>query len=436
MPTKLTDNQLLDRYLSGAITAPQEAELERRALADPVLGEALAGLRAFPDVDHEARVAAMLKGAGPRVRGEVKEAKVRHLGRYAAAATVLLLVVAAFLLVPRLTKHAPGELAMNTETIPTAAAEPDDVIVNTKEEEVPADLAEPDIPQPAPPPIASAAPTPDPFDKLRDRPRPEKTAAAPPASRPAPEPEAEIVEIKPEAQMDALTETAKPPQKLEPIIAEREVSLLPAAEQRRTEQQFRPAENRRTERRPNEITGRISDENGDAIAGVLVRLPGMPLGERTDTNGVFTLNVGPVASHLNISHPDYEDETIDVSLTDLEDIQLTLEYRREDDYQWKQAWQPTKISMGSGRPGYALPEEGYNNLRKRIEEGKPEGLPAGKVKLSFLVDPDGTLSDFVFRGKPSQETMDYIGGVIAGTSIWNVLRGEEPVRVYFKVEFD
>ena len=114
MSEKLTDNELLDRYLSGAITAPQEAELERRALSDPILANALAGLGAFPEEDHAARVANMTKG----VRAKVKEARVRPLGRYAAVAAVALLLVAAVFLLPQFANEGATELAMETKSAP------------------------------------------------------------------------------------------------------------------------------------------------------------------------------------------------------------------------------------------------------------------------------------------------------------------------------
>jgi len=119
----MTTNELLDRYLSGAITAPQEAELERRAASDPVLADALAGAQGFPEEDHAARVSSMLSRArtqavperSRRVQGKDKRAKVRPLSRYAAAAAVVLLIVAALVLLPEFSGDAVGDLAMKTE---------------------------------------------------------------------------------------------------------------------------------------------------------------------------------------------------------------------------------------------------------------------------------------------------------------------------------
>jgi len=249
----------------------------------------------------------------------------------------------------------------------------------------------------------------------------------------------------PAEEVARATEVQAPPPPIAPLPTER--AREAAAEATRKEAE-KAASRRREQEAPTGfggapaaasraryITGRITNDNGEPISGALVRLPGLPLGERTDTAGVFRLDADATASRIDISHPDFESESVEIGRRRT-DLQLTLEERDNSQELYEQAWAPTKIPLGSGKPGLALPEEGYNALRKRIEAGKPEGIPAGKVKLSFIVNTDGTMEDFVFRGTPSQETMDYIGETIVRTSIWNVVDGEEPVRVYFKVVFE
>ncbi len=183
---------------------------------------------------------------------------------------------------------------------------------------------------------------------------------------------------------------------------------------------------------PELLIGRVTNEGGEPIYNALVRLHGLPLGERTDTNGIFRLEVDAVASLIEVSHPNYEAEQLEFSDAS-ENLQVSLEEKVEKDYrEWTDDWAKTKIPLRQ-EPGLALPAEGYNALRRRIETQRPAEVPPGKVKLSFLVHPDGTVSDFVFRGRPDQATMDYIGGTIANGSTWKIVRGEEAVRVYFKV---
>lgn len=454
MSEKTTDNELLDRYISGAITAPQEAELERRALSDPILADALVGLRAFPEEEHAHRVAAMLQGARPQVRGGAKEARIRPLGRYAAAAAVALLVVAAIFLLPRFTSDGAGELAMESRELspeatekgtPSASVstaprtEPDAETINDVEAEL--------VPAPAPEPAAVRAKAQAPAPAAAHEPPVTTTPSVVPSA--APEPEESFAD---ELVFDE--EAVSDPVVTAPGSRESADAELKAAGSRKKESSRKPedlpqrrvdavaataagvtaeASNGSTQRTT--ITGRITDENGRPIADVLVRLPGQPIGERTDTSGVFVFAADATTSRLEFSHPDYADESFAVDPR-RDDIQLTLERLEEKNENWKDVWSVTTITMDDDLPGQALPAEGYGSLRRRIEAGKPDNVPPGKVKFSFVVKPNGILEDFIFRGEPSQETMDYVGETIMKTSVWEVVRGGEAVRVYFKVVFE
>lgn len=451
----LSTNELLDRYVSGTITAPQEAELERRAEEDPVLAEALEGLFAFPEAEHANRVGDMLARTQAAVSnpfgvpGERQGAKIRSLSRYAAVASVLLLLAVTLFFLPPFSGSGAEDLAMKQDA-PAPKADPTTEVVPTPEENATLEsttiatpeqaeaapvaeqrmeeLVSADQPDPAPAPSASPV----------DRSEPAAVSVSPPveAAPAAPEPVAFIAEDEPPA-------TTTPTAPVAPLVDERieaERLARQAAEQAAEERRKRAADERKrmqmSKRQGNTISGRITNERGAPIIGALVRLPGLPIGERTDTNGVFQLDVDATASRIDISHPEYEEESFDLR-NQGDDVQISLEDREEKkDYQsWTDSWAATKIPI-STEPGYALPEEGYGALRKRIEDNRPDNVPLGKVKLSFTVNPDGTLEDFVFKGRPSQETMDYVGGIIAGTSIWEVRKGDKPVRVYFKVVFE
>ncbi|THH39801.1 hypothetical protein [Neolewinella litorea] len=119
MSTESThDDELLRRYLSGALTAPEEAELARRAARDEGLREALAGLTQAPEADHRARIDAMVDRVRPK-------ATVRRIGytRYAVAATLLVLLATAALLLPRYFGQ-PEEITAMTEALDTETTPP------------------------------------------------------------------------------------------------------------------------------------------------------------------------------------------------------------------------------------------------------------------------------------------------------------------------
>ncbi|MEM9928210.1 MAG: hypothetical protein AAF840_00190 [Bacteroidota bacterium] len=463
MATKKTSaNELLRRYVSGAITAPEEAALERLARQDEALAEAMRGLQSAPDEDHAARVRRMVQQA--RQENQPQGAKVvrsrpRRI-RWMAAAAVLLLVASTMFFLPRLVESGESAMAMDEQTVPTAA-EQDAVAApvpeatagaqsptTTKEAEAipPPPAARPPT-KPSPKPQASSSPvaatTPEEFSDAAST----EGVPAPNVIEPAgssTEAEGELLEEV--AAYDQTISPAPPLPRVMPtptVTWEADDVLRDSLQQKARKRAPVVAKHSQpgTENLPAKgatLSGHITTENGYPIKNALVRFPGLPLGERTDTNGLFQLPVDATASSLIITHPDFETENVSISALS-ENVQISLErkpfQKDEQRPQWIQDGSLSRIIFDR-KPGYASPLEGYNALRKRIEANRPEEVPLGKVKLSFLVNLDGTLSDFQFRGRPSQATMDYIGETIVKTSVWEVQQGDEPVRVYFKVVFE
>lgn len=154
---------LLQKYLSGDISKGEEAELDRLALKDAVLKEAMEGLREVPEAEHDEAVR--------RVRARLRTVGGRRLrpGAIAAAAVAAGLVLAAALWLQKGDDSA-RELAMEaakpaTEgTLPPAAAPlPAPAPQTARPEGAPSPLA-------APPPVA--------------RPEPDKEKTAPPPQPP------------------------------------------------------------------------------------------------------------------------------------------------------------------------------------------------------------------------------------------------------------
>ncbi len=470
-PNKRSTDNLLRRYLNGALTAPEEAELERRARTDEPLAEAMRGLQSHPEADHASRVARMLQGAQAQVPGKVGGARVRPLrrnyARFAAAASVLLLFVSCALwFLPQWIEMAPGDMAMKTPTKAPISEEAVSSPETNLEESAGAIVASPE-PKTAPTSTAPSSPTPN------LRPRPKRESAAPINTESATEAKARqrALEQAKRAQ-SARLESAKKDRRAavvaaekerrdEEILAEEEAAIeaappaspavataplerpKPSVKADQTTDLFESGvgmvddavmENRK---QANYLEGRITNENGVPIPNALVRLTGLPIGERTDSSGFFRLPADAVATRFEVSHPDYEDETVDLRNQD-ESLQISLD-RKE----WQSDEARRKMTQGAAssviildkKPGYAAPLEGYGTLRKRVEAGKPADVPKGKVKFSFTVNTDGTLTDFEFRGKPDRATMDYIGKTLVQTSVWEIMQGEEPVRVYMKVVF-
>ncbi|TXF88352.1 hypothetical protein FUA23_15340 [Neolewinella aurantiaca] len=450
-----TDN-LLRRYISGTITAPEEAELERRALTDESLAQALTGLQAHPEADHGEHVEKMIARARSQVQRKAGGARIKPLrknyARLAAAASVIVLfVVSALWFLPRLLDSGTEEMAMEAPKEIPSAAKP--TVPATKEQVPPAAAPEPELAPPAPSSPArnprsrpnEGVPTQaDAQAEARARIEAEREQSA--RRKVAPKErvattrkmeqadDAEIVEemtFSADAPPAAPTVTTAPATLPEPSVAASQPVVLPTSQDVVSASSGGNAPSLELS-----TSGHITNENGYPVPGALVRFPGLPLGERTDSNGYFRLPFDATASLLAISHPDYEEETVNLNGRP-ESLQISLD--RKD---WQADNRPGLIQDGARsliildkKTGYAAPLEGYRSLRQRIEEGRPDDVPEGKVKFSFTVNTDGTLTDFEFRGKPDRATMDYIGETIVKTSVWEITQGKEPVRVYFKVVF-
>ena len=471
MPTNLPDHELLRRYLTGAITAPEEADLERRARTDETLAAALAGLQARPEADHAARVRNMLKrarpvasqqqGARPQVPTGDKKAKVVPAGgrayvRYAAAAAVLLLIAASLFLLPDLLNPTASEdLAVSTPPPPTATTpRPRVNTVDDQDPERPATKAavqneatpvaapEPEVRQPTarPEPITRSAPVPTPAPARPNGTPREESGAAPPVppapTAPATNREAppvteesaeedmmtdEMIEDVPVGEASRRKQTAPPP----PSPLRRDALNAPLPQTAPTDA---------AARRGSYVEGIVTNENGVPIANAELYVPGLPLGERTDSNGFFRLPATAMSSLVTVSHPDYETDEVEVSPRS-NDLQISLD-RRPYERPRPELYDPSPgvtIKLDNELPSFAQPTEGFANLRRRLEEDAPADLPRGRYKFSFTVNTDGTLTGFEFRGRPERAVMDYLGTAMVQTSEWKIVHGEEPVRIYFKV---
>jgi len=372
--------ELLRRYVSGAITAPEEAELERRAGTDQAIAEALAGLQEQPETDHAAHVQRMKLAARRKISRESGVASRRpRRFYYAAAAGILLLATAGFLLPRLLDTTSATEMALETEaaSAPSAVeAVPSEVApAQTLELEEPTGLTvaptEDDVETKETPPITTAPSAPAPAPHPRPRPEASENAGsgAPEMESiedadltleeselkdlPSPPPPAEALPAPAVARPDLPTDNT-----LEDEAAEAHAEAdRKAAERRKQRSDFRREMEQVATANPGSrlVIGRITDDSGEPINQALIRLPGLPLGQRTDTNGVFRLELDAVASLLEISHPDFEEETFELA-SEPEDLQVTLERKEErDPEEWTNAWAVTRVPL-SKVPGYALPE--------------------------------------------------------------------------------
>lgn len=130
---KQPDISLIRKYLNGELDARAMYELERQAEHDPQLRDMLAGMEMAPPEEHAANLADIRQRLQARITAEKVPVRRIYFGRWAAAASVLLVLSIATLF---LLRREPGP-EPQTVSAPAAAPEVEEVTPEAAESEKP-----------------------------------------------------------------------------------------------------------------------------------------------------------------------------------------------------------------------------------------------------------------------------------------------------------
>lgn len=452
----MTKNQssiqrLFKRYLGGDVGPREEAELERHAQSDDFLAEAIEGIRAQPAADHADAIA--------RMRSKLPQgnAAVRPLGwfRIAAAASVLLLVGASLLLLPRLLDSSVASVAMQEALIEST----DEVTAPTASEAAALDAVAPTetaVATTLSSPAKSANQAAEPAARAKELPPPSspkvraaETAGGSVASAATAEREATKAKMKqqvnaapvispsiPVPTKSNISSSSSPAEDMVIVEEVAEARVLPLAPPTVTGQRFKETEILSAGLR--KISGYVTDENDQPIAKANVTLPGQPLGESTNAEGYFELIADNTVRQINVIHSGYQSAEVMLPSGEKE-VQVNLETIRpaseaEDDWQFQGAistYYPNQTPSSA-----ALSEGTIRELRTAIIANKPANLGVGKVRVSFSVQKDGLLTNFSLGGRSSEALQAYVRKYLQQNSRWELIRGEEPSRIYLVFNFE
>lgn len=482
-PSQPTSRQeLLRRYLRGEVGPREEAELRALAREDDALAEALAGIDANPEVDHLAaldRVRAQL----PRQEASRRPLVGLSMRRIAAAAILLLAVGGALWYLPQALRQQDAAFSQNMETEGAAPAEAptDDPVPN--QEEAPLErLTETEAP--AIEEEALQYTLEEEFADASEILADEEPVSAPAAIEPIPEPATSLAEPPPPPAgvvLDgiALQENTAPAQEEDashatdqlgrarrqdeaaPSIAAPSAPPAAAGGAGNAEADLAQAAGEG----PQIISGRVTDQDGNAITGADVRLPGAALGETTNEEGYFSFQGDATIRQLVIEADGFESLTY--SLPQVERVSQRLETRAEsprdesgvspsdqlsldDDastntIQLRRINRPREedLDLTSGtiiypndQPSIVRVEGGMRALRQAVLDNKPVELGTGRVRISFRIQENGSLTDFDLRGDASPELQNYVRSYLQQYTEWRVISGEDPASVSIRFRFD
>lgn len=420
-PSKTSNWQdLLNRWLSGRITAREEQELDRHAQKDPFLAEALEGYRQHPEGEHAERVAKL------KARFQQQERR-RGFSVWRIAAAVAILVVAGIALWQVNTNSGQDLAQMETATEESdAEATERDLMPPASYDETTPTAAEPEIArtedrqpvQSTPAAAPKAVPTPKAIpkkpaevpDQYSENLTPKAPATEPSKIILADESLAEEIEAeeKPEATT-AKRATAEGISAYDEAPAAAPAAPRPAV---RAEDLYVVESEVLSQRRRNqEIGGRIRLNDGTPVPGATIRLPGSTRSAVTDAEGRFSLTVPKDAEQLQVVYLDQnqlfkvgekDSFHLDPSLPSLSEAVMA---RKESAQPLSLRTQRAKSMVDTAAMALSLPRPSIDTLayRQYIQDNLryPEAAKAagisGTVILEFSFDPEGKPFNFFLR---------------------------------------
>lgn len=416
------------RFLNGEVGPVEEAELNRRAGEDEGLAETLAGYRAFPEENHEARL--------DRLRDRAPRRAVRSLRQKLSIAAGVFLIIGAALFVFNRSETLDRGANSATEAETLASSEAPKETATTKEIVSPA--------KPASPPESSAA-KPAPTNKKETTEPRGRTNVLTAKRQAAPSENAAPVSVddapvaEQAAEVEGLADEAEPASitlgKELPASATSDLAFeaAPAPALARTQNSIS------TPASANLIRGYVTDDRNRPVAKANITLPGQPIGEYTDSTGYFTLAGDKTVRRFRVSHPLFESTEVELPRGENE-VQISLSSSAPSAETEEEDWffDGARTTIYPNRKkSSAAPTGGLKQLRESMQSDKPAGLPGGKVKVSFSVQADGSLTNFEFGSQSEAILIDYVRNYLQQRSSW-VFDGDgkNPVRMALTFRFD
>lgn len=362
----------IKRYRSGEMTPAERHALEREALSDPFLADALEGAELLTPEDFQADVNSVNQSVEQQTR---RKYGIWQMQPWRIAAVLIMLVLATFGIINLLPENERRPLAM--------------------------EYAKPDSSPATQSPMLSA-------DTLENNFRPVEPIVKK-QIQPGPKGKQPISGTGKSVQAPAVSDaTGQQAQPNEPIaLAEEEsentatekarLAVEPSAKQHAPVMSLRSAESPAT----GKVTGRVVDEDGKPIPGVRVMVMGTNQVAVTAADGTYKITALPgqklVFSFIGMETTEAEVKTVqmpdikmreDVSI--ISDIEVGGYYGRQS---------------ASNEFTAARPEGGLRSYRDYLEQHVQYPAEArqrkieGRVVAEFIVEPDGAISQMkIIRG--------------------------------------
>jgi hypothetical protein len=417
----------IERYLKGQMTAAEKHALEKAALEDPFLAEAMEGYAGMPDLPVESDITALKQRVGEK-NAVNKIIPMRKYRVWWSAAAAILLVAGTATTWYLFNQSPQHEIAQKTREIQPPAAQsaavPDSLNANEAEDK----SVQPEEPK-----------VPEPEEKKQVLIRPDKNVASidtvsglsgnkAAEIAPAPEPATALqspgnplkdeVEAKAKDVVADKQDITRSATQASPIQRERVNAYLPS----------------------HIFKGRITDSNNKPLPFVNITAAGVHT--YTDAQGNFTILSGDSIVSASVRSVGYEPKNaVLASNTPLNNIKLSpgnngLSEVVVQGYALKKAKEVRK----EDEEETAEPVDGWgnydiylsNNKRLPSEKNKTTG---GFVEVSFIVNKAGMLYDFkIERSTCSACNKEAIRLIKEGPK-WRLTEGDQPGKITVTIQF-
>lgn len=401
----------IDKYLKGELTPSEMHALEKKALSDPFLADALEGAASIAHDHMAADIKNLQASLAERVKGNAGKVIPFWVWTARIAAGLLLIAISTFTIIT-LTKNEPSEdLAVNKEINPAPTTTPE----GEKKEVVTADssentkdllsLAKPEKPKSKSPTVIREEPLQDKDDASST-----SQAEAEESPQPAAAPKTDEVQAAPEIIEGERIAQAVPQETLsqgalKKSQARRYKARAFDADKKEAagasvESQSDKAANSRI------VKGKVISEDASGLPGVNVLIKGTNIGTVTDAYGNYQINLDQQNSTLVFSFIGFMSTEAEAGQKDELDVQLSedvsqlsevvvvgygAETKSDDDL-------TSNLEMAAPAGGRKAFKQ-YLEKNMKYPEQALENKVEGKVTVQFAVESNGRLSDFrVIRG--------------------------------------
>lgn len=399
----------IDKYLKGELTPSEMHALEKKALRDPFLSEALEGGGQITPEHLEADLKSLQAALEERVKGKAGNVISLWLWPARIAAGLLLIAISTFVILS-LTRNEPAkDLAVKEEVAvsPDKEYQKEELAATDSVEPVKKDLLS--LAKPEEPKSSSPIPA-GPQEEVDDE-SPESLTDQEEKPQSATEPKTDEVHSRSEIIVEEKIAQAVPQET-------QSQGALKKSEARRFRTQELESDRKAAAGAASErssldasansriLRGQVISDDGAALPGVNVMIQGTNVGTVTDASGNYQISLSEQNSSLVFSFIGFMSTEVDAGQKDQLNVQMSQDVsqlsevvvvgygagRDTDDNQ------PTNLELATpvgGRKAFKQYLEKNMHYPEQALENKVEG----KVTIQFTVESSGQLADFsVIKG--------------------------------------